>query len=103
MFVQIAKFKITKISGYNIFVHLRTWRVYLDIILSTASEWKAFLFYYGPATLYGILPDQFYVHFMILVKAIGILLAESIVENDLVVAEKLLRKFYKCYEEYYGM
>ena len=65
----------------------------------TASEWKAFLVYYAPATLYGILPDEYYLHFMLLVKAIRILLCDHIPHAKLVIAEKLL---YKRQEQYYG-
>ena len=64
----------------------------------TASEWKAFLVYYAPATLYGILPDEYYLHFMLLVKAIWILLCDDIPHAKLVMAERLLKKFYKRQE-----
>ena len=39
---------------------------------------------------------------MLLVKAIRILLADHIPESCLHLAEKLLKKFYKLYDEYYG-
>ena len=68
----------------------------------TASEWKAFLVYYAPATLHGILPDEYYLHFMLLVKAIRILLCDHIPRAKLVIAERLLKKFYKRQEQYYG-
>ena len=68
----------------------------------TASEWKAFLVYYAPATLYGILPDEYYLLFMLLVKAIRILLCDHILLAKLVIAERLLKKFYKRQEQCYG-
>ena len=53
--------------------------------------------------MYGILPDKYYVHMLLLSKAIRILLDEYISEDRLKLAEKLLKKFYKLLEEYYGM
>ena len=39
---------------------------------------------------------------MILVKAVRILLGNKVSEDDIRVAEKLLKKFCKLMEEYYG-
>ena len=70
--------------------------------LNAASEWKHFLLFYIPVTLYGVLPDQFYVHALILTKAVRILLSNRISEDSLQLADKLLKKFCKLNEEYYG-
>ena len=67
--------------------------------INAASEWKQFLLFYIPVTLYGILLDKFYVHALILTKAIRILLSNRISESSLQMAEKLLKKLN---EEYYG-
>jgi hypothetical protein len=77
---------------------------YPALLLSsnTASEWKYFLLYYIPVTLYGILLDVLYVHILLLVKAIRLLLGSRVSKEDIEVAEKLLKKFCKLMEEYYG-
>ena len=67
-----------------------------------ASEWRSFLLYYIPTTLFGILPNKFYVHAILLTKALRILLADCINDDDLQLAEKLLKQFCVLYEEYYG-
>lgn len=67
-----------------------------------ASEWKYFLLFYIPVTLYGILPDKLYIHALILTKAIRLLLSSRISEESLQLAQKLLKKFCKLNEEYYG-
>ena len=67
-----------------------------------ASEWKSFLLYLVPATLNNILPDQYYVHVFLLIKAVRILLSDSISEEELKLAEKLLKKFCTLFEDYYG-
>lgn len=49
-----------------------------------------------------VLLYQLYVHAMILTKAVRILLSNRISEGNLQLAEKLLKKFCKLNEEYYG-
>ena len=68
----------------------------------TASEWRSFLLLYIPAALCGILPDKYYVHAMLLVKAIRIMLGNSISFAALQQAEELIKYFCLLYEEYYG-
>ena len=58
--------------------------------------------FYAPVTLYGILIDALYIHIMLLVKAIRLLLGGRISKSDIELAEKLLKKFCKLMEEYYG-
>ena len=53
-----------------------------------ASEWKYFLLYYIPVTLYGILLDALYVHILLLVKAIRLLLGSRVLKDDVEIAEK---------------
>lgn len=50
--------------------------------------------------LYGILLDQ--LHVMIFAKVIHLLLSNKISEESLQLAQKLLTKFCKLTEEYYG-
>ena len=72
------------------------------IFTCIASEWQSFLLFYLPATLHGILLDKYYVHTLLLVKSIRILLADSITDERLKEADKMLKRFCKLMEEYYG-
>ena len=67
-----------------------------------ASEWKLFLLFYVPATLYGVLPMKYYAHVFLLIKAMRILLNEYIDHRSLALADQLLAKFCKLMEQYYG-
>ena len=62
----------------------------------------SFLLYYVPVTLCGILPDKYYVHVMLLVKAVRILLATKVCVKLIDVAENVLQRFCKLMEEHYG-
>ena len=60
------------------------------------------MLYLVPATMNGILLDQYYVHVFLLIKAVRILLGDCISEAELKLAEKLLKKFHILFEDYYG-
>lgn len=55
-----------------------------------------------PVVLNGILPDKYYIHAFLLIKSLRILLSSCITDDSLQLAEKLLKRFYKLMEEYYG-
>lgn len=67
-----------------------------------ASEWKSFLLYYIPVALHGILPMKYFLHVFLLIKALRIVLSESIEKNKLKLADSLFSKFYSLMEIYYG-
>ena len=54
-------------------------------------------------TLFGLLPDKYYVHCLLLIKGIQVLLADCISLKEVQQAENLLKKFCKLFEKYYGM
>lgn len=58
-----------------------------------ASELHSFLLYYGLPLLYGLLQDEYFEHYFYYVRAIYLLLLESISEEQLTVAEQLLLQF----------
>ena len=58
------------------------------IIYFIASEWKSFMFFYLPATLYGILGDKYYIHALLIIKAMRTLLAVEISQTCMSLAEK---------------
>jgi hypothetical protein len=57
-----------------------------------ASEYRAFLLFYSIPCLFGILPQAYFEHFLLLVESIHILLGASIARNDLRKASKLLQR-----------
>ena len=67
-----------------------------------ASEYKSFLLYYGLPCLLGILPDEYYQYFLLLVQAVFSLLKESITERDLKQASALLKHFCLNMSVFYG-
>ena len=58
-----------------------------------ASELQSFLLFYSLPCLYGLLPDSYFQHYLLLVEAIYILLKHSISSNDLAKAARLLKHF----------
>jgi hypothetical protein len=58
-----------------------------------ASEYRAFLLFYSIPCLYGILPQEYFEHYLLLVESIHILLGTSIAKQDLRKATLLLRRF----------
>lgn len=58
-----------------------------------ASELRTFLLFYSIPCLYGILLEEYFQHYILLVEAIFLLLQESISPEDLVKALALLKHF----------
>ena len=58
-----------------------------------ASELRSFLLYYSLPALYGLLPDEYYEHYFCFVRAIFLLLQDSISELHLTTADQLLDRF----------
>lgn len=67
-----------------------------------ATELQAWLLYYGPPCLKGILPNNYLEHFCLLSGAIHILLQDNISPNDLSKARQMLDRFYQEYSGHYG-
>ena len=67
-----------------------------------ASEYRAFLLYYSLPVLTGILPDQYWDHYCLLVIAISGLLNESISEDQIAYCYCLLKKFCAQFSSLYG-
>lgn len=75
--------------------------------LENSKDWKAaqcrdFLLFKGPAILEGKLNEEYHQHFLKISVAIGIFLKDSINENDLELASKLLMEFVFEFESFYG-
>ena len=67
-----------------------------------ASELRSFLLFYSLPCLYGLLPDSYFQHYLLLVEAIYILLKHSISMSELTKVSKLLKHFCRRIEELYG-
>ena len=72
--------------------HLKYWK---------ASELRSFLLFYGAPTLYGILSEDVFQHYLLLVNATHLLLKQSISESDLCEAEQLLFSFCSSFPAIY--
>ncbi|KAJ7088471.1 hypothetical protein B0H15DRAFT_939305 [Mycena belliarum] len=72
-------------------------------INSGYKAWEFLLYFFGmgPALFYGILPEQFYVHYCKVVRGIRILLQEEILPEELVESNELLIEFSDTFEELY--
>jgi len=62
-----------------------------------ASEYRSFLLFYGAPVLYGILDDQRFAHYLLLVNAVFILLKMGSTEGDISRAENMLFDFVKMF------
>ena len=89
---QISPTKEIKRLPRSIEVHLKYWK---------ASELRSFLLFYGLPTLYGILPDNYFSHYMLFVQAINFLLKDSISQSELQETETLLDNFCKSFSSLY--
>ena len=67
-----------------------------------ASEYRSFLLYYSLPVLQGILPDENFQHFALLVVSMRKLVADSIPPKDILESEKLLNLFCKRFAQLYG-
>ena len=93
--------RITKITPPHIIsrlprciaTHLKFWK---------ASEFRSFLLFYSIPCLLGILPDEYFQHFLLLNEASYIMLSESISNESLEKASTMVRHFCLRIEELYG-
>ena len=68
-----------------------------------ASELRTFLLFYSIPCLYGILPEQYFQHYILLVDAIYLLLQDSISLDDLKKSSALLKHFCIRIKELYAV
>lgn len=75
----------------------RKWSFYFKIHAfdSSGHELRSWLLYYSIPVLSGILPQPYLNHLPLLV-------ADKIAAADLQLAEQLMAKFYRQYQELYG-
>lgn len=66
-----------------------------------SSEWRNFLLYYGPIALFGLLPEPYYSHFLLLSEAIYLLNKTDVKFDDVCEARKKLESFVEKFQELY--
>ena len=71
--------------------------------LCVAAEYRTFLLYYAPSALFGIITEKYLIHLLLLTKSMRILLADSISEEALELANHLLTLFSQLHLHYYDM
>jgi len=69
----------------------------------SAAEYRSWLFFYSLPCMKGILSDDLFNHYALLVGGIYLLCQESISPADLKKAEMLLAHFVEMFDVYYGM
>ncbi|XP_068727920.1 uncharacterized protein [Montipora capricornis] len=72
--------------------HLKYWK---------ANELRSFLLYYVIPSLYGLLPDVYFNHYVLFVHAIYLLLKDEIKQSHLCEAENLLNQFCALFSSLY--
>lgn len=68
-----------------------------------ASEFRSFLFHYSLPVLHGIMDQNYFQHYSMLVMGLYLLNKDSISEGDLNLASQLLTKFVIDFEGLYGL
>ncbi|XP_066584839.1 uncharacterized protein [Prorops nasuta] len=84
------------------FIH-RMARSTQDLVHWKASELKMWAFYYSLPILEGILPQEYFNNYKLLIIATAILSFDEIALNLIDIAEDFLHKFVKDFEHLYGI
>ena len=66
------------------------------------SEWRNWLLFYAVLCLDGIVPDQYLRHFGLLSEAVFILSRDSITEEDLAEAHRLITEYVQEFQQFFG-
>lgn len=67
-----------------------------------AHELQMWLLHYSPVVLYGILPDLYYQHHLLLVEGSYLLLKDVVSNEDIEKSFKLFRHYCYLFSSYYG-
>ena len=74
----------------------------LDACTHAAHEIRAWLLHYSAMVLHGILPDNFYQHYLLLVEATFLLLQTVVTNEDIKLSYKILKHFCFMFAPLYG-
>lgn len=72
------------------------------LLISIAHELRAWLLHYSPVVLYGVLPDMFYQHHLLLVEAIFLLLQDAVQDSDVKQSQRILQHYCFMFGPLYG-
>lgn len=67
-----------------------------------AHELRAWLLHYSPVVLYGVLPDAYYQHHLLLVEAVFLLLQDEVHDRDIEQSLRLLQHYCFMFAPLYG-
>jgi hypothetical protein len=67
-----------------------------------AKEWRSWLLFYVVVCLYGIIPDDYVIHFSMLSSALHIILQKSITPAQLELAQMLLIRYVYVFQNIFG-
>jgi len=73
-----------------------------ECALWKATEWRSWLLFYAIPCLEGFLGKKYLAHLALLSKAIYLLSQKSVSPEDIQVARKLLTKYIKKFQKYFG-
>ena len=76
--------------------------LFFTLSFITATEYRNWLLYYSLPCLKGILPNDYYHHYALLVGGITLLSGRSISPGQLQLAGKFLIHFVEMFDVYYG-
>jgi hypothetical protein len=71
-------------------------------LIFLASEVRSWLLFYSLPVLKGILADEYYCHYALLVTSIYSLLQHPVTEAGIITSDKQLEEFYCLTQMYYG-
>lgn len=74
----------------------------INVCSIAATEYRHWLFYYSLPCLKGILNEDYYQHYALLVGGIILLSGRSISPGQLEMAGKFLMHFVEMFDVYYG-
>lgn len=77
--------------------------MWLILLISIAHELRAWLLHYSPVVLYGVLPDMFYQHHLLLVEAIFLLIQDAVQDSDVKQSLRILQHYCFMFGPLYGM
>lgn len=72
------------------------------MIIIAASQFQCWLLFYSGPVLKGIMNQDIFEHYLLLVAGMHILTSDSISQSQLELAETFLNQFYLQYSDLYG-
>lgn len=74
-----------------------------DINLFKANEFRSYVYHVGPFSLYNILPQQIFEHFMVYTAFVRLLTKNNLSNQDIMDSYRLIEAFSKEWQAIYGI